>query len=83
MPRKERVGVVVSDKMNKTRVVAMEERISHPRYGKVFTRTVKVKIHDENNTAVKGDKVRFGESRPYSKDKCWALIEVLKHTEEV
>lgn len=83
MPRKERLGTVVSDKMQKTRVVKVEERQKHPRFGKVHIVTNKFKIHDENNTSVTGDVVRFGEYRPLSKDKRWILLEVIKHTEEV
>jgi small subunit ribosomal protein S17 len=83
MPRREKIGTVVSDKMNKTRVVAVVERTSHPRYKKVHLRTIRFKAHDENNTSVLGDTVSIVESRPLSKEKCWALKKVLQHAEEV
>ncbi len=83
MPRKEKVGIVVSDKMNKTRVVAVEERTSHPRYKKVHVKTTRFKAHDPNNESQLGDVVRIVEHRPLSKEKCWALKEIIKHTEEV
>ena len=76
--RKERVGRVVSDKMQKTVVVALERRVPHPVYGKMVTRTVKVKAHDEENTAKAGDLVRIAETRPLSKDKRWRLIEIVE-----
>jgi small subunit ribosomal protein S17 len=76
--RKERVGRVVSDKMQKTVVVALERRVAHPVYGKMVTRTVKVKAHDEENTAKTGDLVRIAETRPLSKDKRWRLIEIVE-----
>lgn len=83
MPRKERMGVVVSDKMDKTRVVLVTQKKRHDKYGKVQTWTKRYKVHDPQNTAQTGDMVRIIESRPISKDKCWALVEVVKHTEEV
>jgi small subunit ribosomal protein S17 len=76
--RKERVGRVVSDKMQKTVVVALERRVAHPVYGKMVTRTVKVKAHDEENTAKTGDLVRIAETRPLSKDKRWRLVEIVE-----
>jgi small subunit ribosomal protein S17 len=76
--RKERVGRVVSDKMQKTVVVALERRVPHPVYGKMVTRTVKVKAHDEENTAKTGDLVRIAETRPLSKDKRWRLVEIVE-----
>jgi small subunit ribosomal protein S17 len=76
--RKERVGRVVSDKMQKTVVVALERRVAHPVYGKMVKRTVKVKAHDEQNTAKTGDLVRIAETRPLSKDKRWRLVEVVE-----
>ena len=76
--RKERVGRVVSDKMQKTVVVALERRVAHPVYGKMVKRTVKVKAHDEENTAKAGDLVRIAETRPLSKDKRWRLVEVVE-----
>ena len=68
--RKERVGIVVSDKMDKTIVVAVSERVKHPLYKKIVNRTKKFKAHDENNACGIGDKVLIAETRPLSKDKC-------------
>ena len=76
--RKERVGRVVSDKMQKTVVVALERRVAHPVYGKMVKRTVKVKAHDEENTAKTGDLVRIAETRPLSKDKRWRVVEIVE-----
>ena len=76
--RKERIGRVVSDKMQKTVVVALERRVAHPVYGKMVTRTDKVKAHDEENTAKTGDLVRIAETRPLSKDKRWRLVEIVE-----
>ena len=76
--RKTRVGRVVSDKMQKTVVVAIERRVPHPVYGKMVTRTSKVKAHDEENTAKAGDVVRIAETRPLSKDKRWRLVEIVE-----
>ena len=75
--RKERVGVVVSDKMQKTVVVALERRFPHPLYGKMVTRSKRVKAHDEENSAKVGDRVRIMETRPLSKDKRWRLVEIV------
>ena len=75
--RKTRVGRVVSDKMQKTVVVAIERRVPHPVYGKMVTRTRKVKAHDEENTAKAGDLVRIAETRPLSKDKRWRVVEIV------
>ena len=69
--RKNRVGIVVSDKMDKTIVVAIEQRVKHPLYKKIVKRTKKFKVHDENNVAGVGDKVLIAETRHLSKDKCW------------
>ena len=74
--RKERVGVVVSDAMNKTVVVQAERRIAHPVYGKIMRRSKKYYAHDENNEAKKGDKVVITETRPLSKTKRWRLVEI-------
>ena len=79
--RKNRVGIVVSDKMDKTIVVAIEQRVKHPLYKKIFKRTKKFKVHDENNVAGVGDKVLIAETRHLSKDKCWRLVEVIKKAE--
>jgi small subunit ribosomal protein S17 len=76
--RKERVGRVVSDKMQKTVVVALERRVAHPVYGKMVKRTVNVKAHDEENAAKTGDLVRIAETRPLSKDKRWRLVEIVE-----
>jgi small subunit ribosomal protein S17 len=76
--RKTRVGVVVSDKMDKTIVVAIERRVQHPVYGKMVTRTRKLKAHDDGNQAKEGDTVRIMETRPMSKDKRWRLVEIVE-----
>src|ERR1700750_1531273 len=76
--RKTRLGLVVSDKMDKTVVVAVEDRVKHPLYGKVLRRTSKVKAHDENNTAGIGDLVLINETRPLSASKRWRLVEILE-----
>ncbi len=76
--RRTKVGTVVSDKMDKTIVVAVEDRVKHPLYGKVIRRTNKVKAHDENNTAGIGDRVRLMETRPLSATKRWRLVEILE-----
>ena len=76
--RKERVGIVVSDKMQKTIVVKIDESVKHPKYGKIMKRTVKFKAHDENNDCGIGDKVRIMETRPLSKSKNWRLVEILE-----
>ena len=76
--RKTRIGEVVSDKMDKTIVVAIKENEKHPLYGKVMKRTYKLKAHDENNTCGIGDKVKVMETRPLSKDTRWSLVEVVE-----
>ena len=76
--RKTRVGLVVSDKMQKTVVVAVERRVPHPVYGKMVTRTSKFKAHDEENTSKVGDRVRIMETRPLSKDKRWRVVEIVE-----
>jgi small subunit ribosomal protein S17 len=76
--RKVRRGYVVSDKMDKTIVVAVEDRVKHPLYGKVMRRTTKVKAHDEQNTAGIGDLVSIMETRPLSATKRWRLVEILE-----
>jgi small subunit ribosomal protein S17 len=68
---------VVSDKMEKTVVVAIERRVPHPIYGKMITRTKRLKVHDEENSAKTGDTVRIVETRPLSKDKRWRLVEIV------
>ena len=76
--RKTRVGTVVSDKMDKTIVVQVERRIRHPLYGRIITRRRKFKVHDENNAASVGDRVRIMETRPLSKEKRWRLVEIVE-----
>ena len=76
--RKTRTGIVVSDKMEKTVVVSIERRVQHPVYGKMVRRTKRLKAHDENNDASEGDVVRVIESRPLSRMKRWALVDVLE-----
>ena len=76
--RKTRVGKVVSDKMDKTIVVAMEDNVKHPLYKKIVKRTYKLKAHDENNECRIGDRVKVMETRPLSKDKRWRLVEVVE-----
>jgi small subunit ribosomal protein S17 len=75
--RKSRTGLVVSDKMQKTVVVAIERRVPHPVYGKMVTRTRRLKAHDEENSAKVGDTVRIVETRPLSKDKRWRVVEIV------
>lgn len=76
--RKTRTGVVVSDKMDKTIVVAVKDSVKHPLYKKIMKRTVKFKAHDENNECNTGDRVTIMETRPLSKDKRWRLVKVLE-----
>ena len=76
--RKERVGKVVSNKMQKTITVAVDRKVKHPIYGKFVNRTTKFKAHDEQNTAGIGDTVRIMETRPLSKDKRWRLVEIVE-----
>ncbi len=76
--RKTRVGKVVSDKMDKTIVVAIETSVKHPLYKKIVKRTYKLKAHDENNECTIGDKVKVMETRPLSKDKRWRLVEIVE-----
>ncbi|MDP7638138.1 MAG: 30S ribosomal protein S17 [Candidatus Hydrogenedentes bacterium] len=79
--RKERVGLVVSDKMEKTITVAVERRVPHPLYKKTIRRTKKYHAHDQENTCNVGDLVRIRESRPLSKTKRWRLVEVVKQAD--
>ena len=76
--RKTRVGVVVSDKMQKTIVVAVKDNVRHPLYNKIIKRTYKLKAHDETNDCKIGDTVRVMETRPLSKDKRWRLVEIVE-----
>ena len=76
--RKERIGKVTSNKMQKTITVAVDRKVKHPIYGKFVNRTTKFKAHDEANTAGIGDTVRIAETRPLSKDKRWRLVEIIE-----
>ena len=76
--RKTRVGKVVSDKMDKTVVVTVEDRVAHPIYKKIIGRTYRLKVHDENNECGVGDRVRVMETRPLSKDKRWRVVEIIE-----
>jgi len=76
--RKMRVGLVTSDKMDKTVVVRIDRRMPHPQYGKMVTRTRRLKAHDEENSAKVGDTVRIMETRPLSKDKRWRVVEIVE-----
>ena len=76
--RKTRVGLVTSDKMDKTIVVSIVDNVKHPLYGKIVKRTYKLKAHDENKECKVGDRVRVMETRPLSKDKRWRLVEVME-----
>jgi small subunit ribosomal protein S17 len=76
--RKERIGTVTSNKMDKSIVVAVERKVKHPIYGKFIKKTTKFMAHDEANSCTVGDKVRIMETRPMSKNKCWRLVEILE-----
>lgn len=76
--RKTRVGIVTSDKMDKTVVVTIKNRVRHPLYNKIVNDTVKYKAHDENNECGIGDKILIMECRPYSKDKRWRVVEIVE-----
>ena len=76
--RKTRVGIVTSDKMDKTVVVSFKDRVKHPLYKKIVNRTIKLKAHDENNTCGIGDRVLVMETRPMSKDKRWRVVEIIE-----
>lgn len=76
--RKVRIGYVVSDKMDKTITVELEDRVKHSLYGKIIRRTSRIKAHDENNTAGVGDRVQIMETRPLSAQKHWRLVEILE-----
>jgi len=76
--RKTRVGVVVSDKMDKTRVVTVERLVRHPLYHRIVRETIRLKAHDETNDTKNGDRVRVMETRPLSKEKRWRIVEVLE-----
>lgn len=76
--RKERVGIVVSSKMEKSIIVAEKRKVKHPKYGKFINKTTKYYVHDEKNESNVGDKVRIMETRPLSKSKCWRLVEIIE-----
>jgi len=76
--RKERIGVVKSNKMEKSIVVSVERRVKHPKYGKFVKKTSNFMAHDENNECNIGDKVRIMETRPLSRNKCWRLVEIIE-----
>ena len=76
--RKEKIGIVVSDKMEKSIVVAVKRKVKHPIYGKFVNKTTKFHVHDEENTCNVGDTVRIMETRPLSKSKCWRLVEIIE-----
>ena len=76
--RKNRVGIVVSDKMDKTVVIAIKEHVKHQKYGKVIKRTIRLKVHDEKNECGVGDKILVAETRPLSHDKRWRLVEIIE-----
>lgn len=76
--RKERIGVVVSNKMDKTIVITVEQKVKHPMYGKFIKSRNKFTAHDEENTCNIGDKVKISETRPLSKRKCWRLVEIIE-----
>jgi len=76
--RKERIGVVTSDKMDKSIVVAVERKVKHPMYGKFVKKTTKFVAHDEKNDSNIGDTVKIMETRPLSKSKCWRLVEIVE-----
>ncbi len=81
--RKSRIGIVVSDKMDKTVVVKVESRVRHPLFGKIIRTGKKFKAHDEENQAKQGDKVLIAETRPLSKDKRWRVVEILEKAQIV
>ena len=81
MAAKERVGLVVSDKMDKTVVVAVESRVQHPKYKKIMVRTKRYKAHDEDNNCKEGDRVRISETRPMSKTKRWVVSDILSSSD--
>jgi len=76
--RKEKIGLVTSNKMDKSIVVSVERKVKHPKYGKFLNKTTKFVAHDETNTCSIGDTVRIMETRPLSKSKCWRLVEIIE-----
>ncbi|MFS8854386.1 30S ribosomal protein S17 [Synechococcus sp. H55.7] len=83
MPAREKIGVVVSNKMQKTVVVAVENRVAHPKYGKIVVKTKKFKAHDEENRCQEGDLVRITETRPLSRTKRWQVAEILREVKKL
>ncbi|MFS8740388.1 30S ribosomal protein S17 [Synechococcus sp. O70.2] len=83
MPAREKIGVVVSNKMQKTVVVAVENRVAHPKYGKIVVKTKKFKAHDEENRCQEGDLVRIVETRPLSRTKRWRVVEILREMKKL
>jgi small subunit ribosomal protein S17 len=83
MAVKERVGLVVSDKMQKTVVVAVENRVTHPKYGKIVVKTKRYKVHDEEESCYVGDRVRIRETRPLSRTKRWVVADILDRASQV
>ncbi len=76
--RKEKIGIVVSNKMDKSIVVEVERKVKHPKYGKFVKKTSRFMAQDDTNTCSEGDKVRIAETRPLSKNKCWRLVEIIE-----
>jgi small subunit ribosomal protein S17 len=76
--RKEKIGIVVSNKMEKSVVVSVERKVKHPKYGKFVKKSSRFMAHDEKNECSEGDKVRIAETRPLSKSKCWRLVEIVE-----
>ena len=76
--RKEKIGIVVSNKMEKSIVVEVERKVKHPKYGKFVKKTSRFMVHDDANQCSEGDKVRIAETRPLSKNKCWRLVEIVE-----
>jgi len=83
MPAREKIGVVVSNKMQKTVVVAVENRVAHPKYGKIVVKTKKFKAHDEENCCQEGDLVRITETRPLSRTKRWRVAEIIREVKKL
>ncbi|ABC99357.1 small subunit ribosomal protein S17 [Thermostichus sp. MS-CIW-21] len=83
MPAREKIGVVVSNKMQKTVVVAVENRVAHPKYGKIVVKTKKFKAHDEENRCQEGDLVRITETRPLSRTKRWRVAEIIREVKKL
>ncbi|MBE9061488.1 30S ribosomal protein S17 [cf. Phormidesmis sp. LEGE 11477] len=81
MAAKERIGLVVSNKMDKTVVVAVESRVQHKKYGKIMVRTQRYKAHDEDNTCKEGDRVKISETRPISRHKRWVVADILSSSD--